>query len=365
MSTTTTTTTTETPSEILIPSLPNDVALQCLARVPRQYHPVLAAVSKPVRSLLSSPEFFAARSALNCAEHLLYFRIGILDFRPARWFTLYRRPNPNSAAGNFTMAPVPGNPNDCLQLYKHAVVGPKIYLLSDEIGHKNTAKVWIFDCRFHTWERGPNIPTCQKFGLRTVVLDAKIYVFGSLTVKGSWADVFDTVAGRWEALPSPELTVYDKLVLGCGVKGGKVCVWVVEGVELRFDPGTKTWEVNSLALPGFEQICEVNGVLCCCNGDIRTLKGFDERVGLWKEINLVNGGFPNDFLVLQTLNVGGRLVIVGLGRMGVWCAEFEVKQDRDNGDFSGEVLWSDMVYLMHKSFLYRLSLFNTCMPVSL
>ncbi|EXC25521.1 hypothetical protein L484_009830 [Morus notabilis] len=43
-----------TTPEILIPSLPNDIFLQCLACVPRQYHPVLAAVAKPIRSLVSS-----------------------------------------------------------------------------------------------------------------------------------------------------------------------------------------------------------------------------------------------------------------------------------------------------------------------
>ncbi|GMN33483.1 hypothetical protein TIFTF001_004176 [Ficus carica] len=276
--TTTTTTTTEAPEEILIPSLPNDVALQCLARVPRQYHSVLSAVSKPIRSLLSSPDFFADRSALNCTEHLLYLRIRTQDVQ------------------------------------RHAVVGPKIYLLSDESGRKYTTEVWIFDCRFHKWERGPNMPTALKHTVGTVVLDGKIYVFGSLTSEGSWKDMFDTVAGRWEALSSPELTVYDKLVRGCGIRGGKVCVWV-EGEELRFDPVTKTWEVFSLVLPEFSHKCEVNAVLCCCDDDIRTLKGFDERVGgggggFWKEIDLVNGGFSNDFSVVETVNVGGRLVIL-------------------------------------------------------
>ncbi|GMN33481.1 hypothetical protein TIFTF001_004183 [Ficus carica] len=280
------------------------------------------------------------------------------NFKPERWFTLYRRPNPNSATANFSMAPVRGIPNDRLELYKHAAVGPKIYLLSCKIGRKSSTKVWIFDCRFHKWERGPNMPTARKQGLRTIVLDAKIYAFGSLTSEGSWADMFDTVAGRWEAIPSPELTVYDKLVLGCGIRDGKVGVWV-EGEELRFDPVSKTWEVFSLVMPEFSHICEVSGVLCCCDVYIKEFKGLDERVGLWKEIKLVNGGFPNDFMMLQTLNVGGRSVIVGLGRIGICCAEFEVKQDRDNGDFFGEVLWSDMVYSMHKSLLYRLSLFNT------
>lgn len=102
------------------------------------------------------------------------------------------------------------------------------------------------------------MPPARKFGARAVVHDGMIYVFGHVTTEGSWADVFDRVSGRWEALPSPELKVYNKSVEGCGIRGGKVCVWV-NGEELRFDPVTKTWEVFRLGMPWFSHICDVNG----------------------------------------------------------------------------------------------------------
>ena len=53
---------------------------------------------------------------------------------------------------------------------------------------------------------------------------------------------------------------------------------------------TKTWEVLSLVMPEFSHICEVSGVLCCCDVYIH---------------------------------------------VRVWCGEFEVKQNRDNGGFPG------------------------------
>lgn len=192
--------------------------------------------------------------------------------------------------------------------------------------------------------------------------------------------MFDTVTGSWEVLSSPELKVYNKSVAGCGIRGGKVCVWV-NGEELRFDPVTKTWEVFRLGMPWFSHICDVNGVLCCYDDHINTFKGFDEEGGVWKQLKLENGGFsnpslnPNQLLVYWMANAGGRLVIMGVlrdelgsseleGRMGVWCVEIEVKKDTA-GDFRGEVLWSLMVFSMRAWLFDRASSFNTCIPVSL
>ncbi|EXC19727.1 F-box/kelch-repeat protein SKIP6 [Morus notabilis] len=372
------TTTTEAPPGILIPSLPNDVALQCLARVPRQYHPVLAAVSKPIRSLLSSPELFAARSSLNSTESLLYLTIRSLYGKPKGWFTVYgRRSNTNDDnKSNIIVAPVPGVPKDRLDWSDCAAVGSKIYVVGGINCVSYSTKVWIFDCRFHTWERGPGMPTVRSQAAKTVVLDSKIYVIGCWTEKKSWVLVFDTVARSWETLPSPKLGVYNERVVGCTIRGGKVCVWL-EREEIRFDPATETWEVfESGVRPGFHwtaQMCEVNGVLYCADEDTRTIRGLNERNGIWKELKLVNNrGLPNRFRDPCMVNVGGRLVIMGLGyprdeiftsELELWCAEIEVKMDRD-GDLLGEVLWSKLVFSMSSLLVDMEPLFYTCLPVS-
>ncbi|KAL5549881.1 hypothetical protein UlMin_000057 [Ulmus minor] len=58
--------------EELIPGLPYDIALNCLSCVPRWHHPVLSAVSKPFKSILSSLDLFNARSLDNFSENLTY-----------------------------------------------------------------------------------------------------------------------------------------------------------------------------------------------------------------------------------------------------------------------------------------------------
>ncbi|KAH6771843.1 hypothetical protein C2S51_010247 [Perilla frutescens var. frutescens] len=56
----------------LIPGLPDDVALSCLARVPRKYHPVLNCVSKRWRELVTSEEWFSYRQIHQLEETWIY-----------------------------------------------------------------------------------------------------------------------------------------------------------------------------------------------------------------------------------------------------------------------------------------------------
>ncbi|KAG2312729.1 hypothetical protein Bca52824_024286 [Brassica carinata] len=70
-----------------ITSLPEDVAVDILARVPRDDYPRVSLVSKRFRSLVSSPEIYARRSSLGFAEHCLYVLIRNVDNRDDRLYT--------------------------------------------------------------------------------------------------------------------------------------------------------------------------------------------------------------------------------------------------------------------------------------
>ncbi|XP_024029357.1 F-box/kelch-repeat protein SKIP6-like [Morus notabilis] len=349
-----------------------------LSGSPRRYHPVLAAVSKPIKSLLSSAHFFAVWSILNCTKLLPYLRFRNQHIVPTGLFTVYGRPNDNEKS-KIIIALVPGVPNDCLYRSLYAAVGPKIYIGGQTFGHSLT-DVWILDCRFHTWDCGPSVPTVERGVLTTTVLDGKIYLIGMWTEEDSWVDVFDTVAGRWEAIPSPKLRAYGKEVVGCDIRGAKVCVWMAEE-ELRFDPPTKTWEVFEsdigLRLDWRTQTCEVNGVLYWSHDYQCVIKWFDEGIGVWKELKFRNhGGCPNDLLSPRMVNLGGRLVVMGWRelpgqivtsiyekKMEFCFEEIEVNKDED-GDLQGEV-WSEMVASMRKRLTANDIWFFACIPVSL
>ncbi|GLJ04966.1 hypothetical protein SUGI_0007900 [Cryptomeria japonica] len=58
---------------ILIPGLPNDVALQILARIPREYYcEAIPRVSSSWREAVKSPELFALRKRLRVTESWIY-----------------------------------------------------------------------------------------------------------------------------------------------------------------------------------------------------------------------------------------------------------------------------------------------------
>ncbi|PON58736.1 BTB-kelch protein [Parasponia andersonii] len=369
------------PTETLIPSLPNDVALNCLARVPRWHHPTLSHVSKPIRTVLSSPQFYAVRSLLNTTQNVLYLRLGSYSSWPAAWFTLHRRPDPNPSDGdNLFLVRVPQPPVHIAETALFAVVGPRIYVLGGFVNGGPSADVWAFDCRFHTWERGPSMRMARSAASAAAVLGGKIYVAGgggpSSTDGGAhWVESLDPEIGLWETVPSPD-EVRNKWVSDCTAVGGGVCFWVARD-GFMFYPNARRWEVfkGEMQSGWNGQSCVVNGVLYCYTANGR-LKGFDEKNGVWKEVNGVHKDLPNYMSGASMVDLGGRLVVVwgdndlnGLGeslkgrKMEVRCAEIEVKKDGD-GDFWGEVQWSEKV-LVPEWLVERAPFFYHCLSVSI
>ncbi|KAL5540931.1 hypothetical protein UlMin_044907 [Ulmus minor] len=227
------------PEGILIPGLPNDIALNCLARVPRCHHPVLSAVSKPIRSLLASPAFFNCRSLLKCSETLLYV---LLTRRRScevketySLSTLFHKPNQNQEIEkNLVLVPSPPTPVR-LESFDCVALGPKIY-----VSGANIAGFWVFDCRFHTWEIGPNMLTARTHGEMFVVED-KIYVMGgNLPSVNPLGEVFDPITGQWEIICGPEEMGYE-----CCVSVGSKIYVVYEQGGLVFETKTKMWEKMS------------------------------------------------------------------------------------------------------------------------
>ncbi|CAA0394777.1 unnamed protein product [Arabidopsis thaliana] len=59
-------------SPVDLSSLPDDLLLNCLARVSRLYYPILSLVSKRFSSLVASPELYKIRKLLGQTESCLY-----------------------------------------------------------------------------------------------------------------------------------------------------------------------------------------------------------------------------------------------------------------------------------------------------
>ncbi|XP_048611414.1 F-box/kelch-repeat protein At4g38940-like [Brassica napus] len=89
----------------LIPSLPEDIIVDILARVGRCYYPKLSLVSKHFRSLVTSHELYARRSLLGCTEHSLYVVLCNKENDNHYCYVLYRKAN-----GNHSLVLIPSLP---------------------------------------------------------------------------------------------------------------------------------------------------------------------------------------------------------------------------------------------------------------
>ncbi|KAL5544955.1 hypothetical protein UlMin_008739 [Ulmus minor] len=359
--------TTQPPPEDLIPGLPNDIALNCLSRVPRWHQPVLSAVSKPIRSLLSSPDFFTTRSLLNFTENLVYIILEPWFLKSLETQIFYlafdQKPNLNPTNNNykknaFHLVPIPPCPNR-LSRSVYATLGSKIYFIGGRQGRQrcsSTTEVWILDCRLHTWERGPDMRLPRIFP-GVVVFEGKIYVIGGLKksdTSSEGAEVFDPAIGRWDVLPNPinprmNRRIKVRSVNKAHVIGGRIYGITQYNQMVVLDPRTQTWRkqqnVNDRKLLfSVCTTCSVDGILYGCDRGGR-IYGFDEIKNEWKQLNMLHK-LTGKRRYYNIVNLRGRLLLLGDTikkddtTRKFWFAEIEVEKVGEV-EFRGKVLWED------------------------
>ncbi|RZC17739.1 4-alpha-glucanotransferase, chloroplastic/amyloplastic isoform B [Glycine soja] len=331
----------------LIPYLPNDVALNCLARIPRSHHPTLSLVSKPIRSLLYSPLLFTTRSLLQCTQPLLYLTLRSRD-SSLQWFTLHRT-NPNPL-----LAPLPPIPSPAVGS-AYAVLGPTIYVLGGSIQDVPSSHVWLLDCRFHRWLRGPPMRVAREFAAAGV-LHGKIYVLGGCVAdtwsrSANWAEVLDPASGRWERVASPT-EVREKWMHASAVVGDRIYAMADRG-GIAFEPRSCAWEsVGGELDHGWRgRACVVEGILYCYDY-LGKIKGFDVGRGVWEELKGLENALPRFLCGATMADLGGKLCVVwecqcNGKEMEIWCAEIGVKKNSD-GELWGQLGWFGKVLSVPK-----------------
>ncbi|MED6155125.1 hypothetical protein PIB30_002328 [Stylosanthes scabra] len=181
--------------EELIPCLPNEIAMNCLARVPRWHHRALSQVSKPIRSLLHSHVFYNLHSAIHGKQPFLYLHLHSAYFPSQWWAFSLASPSPCTTIEPF---PIPLLPSPTYQP-AYAILGHHIYVIGGHLNCIISRQVWIMDCRFNRWREGPSM-VIPRMGASTAVMDGKIYVMGGHDqepLPNNWAEVLDPAVGRW------------------------------------------------------------------------------------------------------------------------------------------------------------------------
>ncbi|KAF4362344.1 hypothetical protein F8388_008228 [Cannabis sativa] len=323
---------------ILIPGLPNELALDILARIPRQYHAILSSVSKSIRSVISSSQLFAIRSQLNFTENLLYFKVRFAFIDTNEWFAIYKN------LDRLQFARIQANPSK-LTGSAYAAMGPNIYAIGGRVNeHLCSSDVWILDCRSHTWHRGPSMRIPRSEASIAIVRN-KIYVIGGMKNE-TLVEVYDTLIEQWEIVLSPydddsrkrSLKVLDT------VDDRFIVIWDMLSCQVhRLDIETKKWEKskNLVAYHRTKNDCIVDGV-SYDNGvnAYQEICFYDSKKKMWKPIKGVLE--RKNIMFSKLVNLNERLVvmwaeIVREKYVELWCSEIDITKNRDGNLLGREV----------------------------
>ncbi|KAK1301792.1 F-box/kelch-repeat protein SKIP6 [Acorus calamus] len=322
----------------LIPGLPDEISVTCIARLPVSTHPTLSLVSRSWRSLLRSHLLFTVRSHLTLSQPFLLINIRTVH-SIFRWYLL------DPSTPRHPIRPLPPSPSPTAIGSASAVLGPLVYLLGGSVNGIPQPTVSVLDPRFSRWSSGPRLSVGREFAAAGVV-DGRLHVIGGcLPWSPSWAESLH--GSGWAPVPSP-VEVREKWMHGSAVVDGRILA-VADRGGLEFDPrnGGRWSAVSTVLDMGWRgKAAVVDGVIYSYDF-LGKIKGYDRGADVWRPVEGIDGELPR-FLCGATLaNVGGKLFVVwergsGGGKdLEIACAEIEVRTESPSGALRGRVMWSE------------------------
>ncbi|CAH8326910.1 unnamed protein product [Eruca vesicaria subsp. sativa] len=303
-------------------SLPNDVALNILARISRIHHPSLSLVSKRFRSILSSRDLHVTRALMSKTEKHIYLCLKLRRQTNPCWFALTQGPDQK-------LKPLPWFP------FRHHPDSPtvvstssEIYLIGGLVNKKKSRRVFVLDCHFHQWRRLPRMRVPRGRHAAAGFIDGRVYVLGDCESSG---EVYDPKTKTWE----PYMSIQNGVVIeDLGFFGTNTCFIAEEKILCR--------AVKPLG----------SDFLSWCNLG-------EEKV--WREVKGLEGMLPEPpaFVSVASPDGGRRLGVwwvsyqkeddlVLVSEIEIWCAEISF-QRRSREEVYGVVEWSRSLHTMKRS----------------
>ncbi|EOA18481.1 hypothetical protein CARUB_v10007028mg [Capsella rubella] len=350
-------------------SLPNEIIVNCLARISKSYYPSLSLVSKTFRSLISSQELYAARSQLGTTEiYCLYIflRFSTIPFAEPtrRWFRLRATPNPNLTDGRRNLF-VPSF-NYLPYSNSNVTIGPKIY--GEYMAESFESAFWVYDYLSHMWELVPGMKMKRRHA-SSCLLDYKIYVMGGCDPSCgdvNWFEMYDIKTKTWRTLPeNPDSKVRFNAVRKIDVVEGNIYVKTEARVkDWVYDVKEGKWSVveDQLSLLWTDSWCVIDNVMYCYS--CARYKWYDFEARKWIDVGGLEGlkryrSASTDFrnCMVELVNYGGKLAILWdrFERPGrsqnknIWCA-MVVLEKGYGGSIWGKIEWVNVVLTVPKSF---------------
>ncbi|KAL0726352.1 hypothetical protein Bca4012_022445 [Brassica carinata] len=355
-------------------SLPDEVALSCMALLPRSDHASLSRVSKRYRSLVASPHLYDIRSQLGYS--CFYVCLSLHGrYSTPRWFIISREKTVNRL-----MTPIPPCPSshptegfavvslDC-RIY---VIGGSVF--SSSSSGYTSSHVLLLDCRTHTWRQVTSMNVARRRATAGVV-NGKIYVFGGCSGIKTYGEVFDPKTQTWTTLPPvpvsvrPDVSFRESMVMGDTVYA---VPFQNSSSQLYYSPKEGIWgrtmkdvNVSKLRIQSYS-LCVTENVLYSCDdeGNVFWREPEDSK---WKK---VIGLRPLDYYLYERfvsstwdtpscdeffesyskLRTFGTNILMFWFKynpkntnVDIWCAEISFERRRDIGEVVGKIEWLQSV----------------------
>ncbi|KAL1214796.1 putative F-box/kelch-repeat protein [Cardamine amara subsp. amara] len=384
-------------SPVNMPYLPDDLLLNCLARVSRFYYPTLSLVSKRFRSLVASADIYQTRTLLGCTESCLYVCLRFNSEANQHWFTLCPRltrtpnPNPNPILNlrRFTSCfrPQRNLTNHTRKKEKkssksrlvsvqtrkfsptfwssHATIGYNIYMIGECCNTRMNVvspRVYFMDCRYHTFHKAPSMRMTTWSEPLVSVVDGKIYVVKTNTkVIDSMIEFFDPKTQIWEHVPSPSVEI-DNISRSL-VLDGKL--YLFGDKKMVYKPKENKWDVVGSEIPlrwfPSNTSCVVDNVIYSY-GIFRELKWYDSETRSWillKGLEEHSLPFPEVGEPVRLVNYGGKIVALWEKKAGcigpkkkkinIWCAKISLER-RSEKEIYGKIEWCNVVLTLSEPY---------------
>ncbi|XP_048554718.1 F-box/kelch-repeat protein SKIP6-like [Triticum urartu] len=298
----------------LIPVLPDDLAVQCIALLPRAAHPTLALVSRALHALLClHPEpLLAARRRLRRSDPHIFVSVRLPYSASPRFFLLLPHPG-------WPPLPLPSPPIPVSSSSAVAVNGHRLYLVGGSVAGIPASSVQILDTRTRSWSIGPRLSSPREFAAAAVLPGLLFVAGGCVPSSPFWAEALDLASphARWSPVPSPD-HLREKWMHGCVSLAGKVLA-VADRGGLVYDPAAPPGEAWAPVSPvldmGWKGRAAVVGGILYSYDYMGQVKGYDPDTDSWNTVEGLEKELPR-FLCGATLaNVGGLLYLIWEGKL--------------------------------------------------
>lgn len=325
----------------LLPGLPDDLAIACLIRVPRNEHRKLRLVCKRWYRLLAGNFFYSLRKNLGIAEEWIYIMKRDRDGKIS-WHAfdpIYQLWQP--------LPPVPKEYSEALGFGCAVLSGCHLYLFGGKDPVKGSMRRVIFySARTNKWHRAPDMLRRRHF-FGSCVINNCLYVAGGKNegVHQSLrsAEVYDPNKNcRWSFISNMSTAMVPFIGV---VYEGK---WFLKGLGSHrqvlsevYQPETDTWEpVYDGMVTGWRNpSTTINGRLYALNcKDGCKLRLYDETTDSWsKHIDSkMHLGNSKALEAAAVLPLNGKLGII---RNNMSISLVDVSKCDSAGEATSELLW--------------------------